>query len=387
MSGPGAVPMVAPADVPAMAREQAEILHSEIARLPKSFRLPVILCYFEGLTLDQAAQRLRWPVGTVRSRLARRRQVPPRTHPPWRRLSIGRGDGVLSPRSASAFVSSHQCAITTRAALSFAAGQAAGGVPSTLAVALAKEVLKSMLLHNLKVAALTLLLLGAIATGGAVEPIAGDAGRTQGTARREARRASPEAGPGSDARHRPRIRPPRKARAQRGDNGLRTTQGAGTGRQPSVHERNSARPGAAMARAGFSSMRRAPHRHGMTSSAPSLSRLAMASAGWSSTRTPNNPPPTSPCARAGHSGPLVRPARPTRSGRQGHGQLDLPSRRWEVRRSPFFMDTPGRFPRLAPDGDLRQRGPLHRARRRQEPPGRAHGRFPAIRQAENSRRD
>ena len=37
-----------------------------------AFRLPVVLCYFEGLTLDEAARRLRWPAGTVRSRLARR---------------------------------------------------------------------------------------------------------------------------------------------------------------------------------------------------------------------------------------------------------------------------------------------------------------------------
>ena len=54
-----------------LAREQAEVLHSEIDRLPGPFRLPVVLCYFEGLTLDEAAQRLRCPAGTVRSRLAR----------------------------------------------------------------------------------------------------------------------------------------------------------------------------------------------------------------------------------------------------------------------------------------------------------------------------
>ena len=65
-------PMVQPAEQPALAREQAEALHEEIGRLPGSFRLPVVLCYFEGLTLDEAARRLRWPAGTVRSRLARR---------------------------------------------------------------------------------------------------------------------------------------------------------------------------------------------------------------------------------------------------------------------------------------------------------------------------
>ena len=74
MIGPGAVvePMVPPADASAMAREQAELLHGEVARLPESFRLPVVLCYFEGLTLDQAAHRLRWPIGTLRSRYGHR---------------------------------------------------------------------------------------------------------------------------------------------------------------------------------------------------------------------------------------------------------------------------------------------------------------------------
>ncbi len=39
----------------------------------RAFRLPVVLCYFEGLSHDEAARRLQWPVGTVRSRLARAR--------------------------------------------------------------------------------------------------------------------------------------------------------------------------------------------------------------------------------------------------------------------------------------------------------------------------
>jgi len=67
-----------PDEQPALAREQAEALHEEIGRLPGSFRLPVVLCYFEGLTLDEAARRLRWPAGTVRSRLARARDKPGR---------------------------------------------------------------------------------------------------------------------------------------------------------------------------------------------------------------------------------------------------------------------------------------------------------------------
>ena len=78
MKGPGPAtsarsePTAPPADRPAIEREQAEALHGEVDRLPRIFRLPVVLCYFEGLTLDEAARRLRCPAGTVRSRLARR---------------------------------------------------------------------------------------------------------------------------------------------------------------------------------------------------------------------------------------------------------------------------------------------------------------------------
>ena len=54
-----------------LAREQAAILYSEIDRLPRAFRMPIVLHYFEGLTLDETARRLRCPAGTVRSRLAR----------------------------------------------------------------------------------------------------------------------------------------------------------------------------------------------------------------------------------------------------------------------------------------------------------------------------
>ena len=67
-------PTVPPADEAIMAREQAKALHGEIERLPERFRLPVVLCYLEGLTVHEAARQLRWSHGTVRSRMARARE-------------------------------------------------------------------------------------------------------------------------------------------------------------------------------------------------------------------------------------------------------------------------------------------------------------------------
>lgn len=50
------------------------ILDEEIQRLPEKYRLPVILCYLEGRTNDEAAKVLRCPRGTVATRLARARE-------------------------------------------------------------------------------------------------------------------------------------------------------------------------------------------------------------------------------------------------------------------------------------------------------------------------
>ena len=61
------------ASCPTAEHEQVRVLHQEIDRLPEKYRQPIVLCYFEGLTHDDAAARLRWPVGSVRGRLARAR--------------------------------------------------------------------------------------------------------------------------------------------------------------------------------------------------------------------------------------------------------------------------------------------------------------------------
>ncbi len=51
--------------------ELGAVLHEEIERLPDRLRLPVVLCYLDGLTRDQAADHLRCTEGSVRGRLAK----------------------------------------------------------------------------------------------------------------------------------------------------------------------------------------------------------------------------------------------------------------------------------------------------------------------------
>jgi RNA polymerase sigma factor (sigma-70 family) len=55
-------------------RELLDILDEELDRLPPRYREPLVLCYLEGLTRDEAAARLGVPAATLKSRLERGRK-------------------------------------------------------------------------------------------------------------------------------------------------------------------------------------------------------------------------------------------------------------------------------------------------------------------------
>ena len=155
-------PSVPGPDQGALAREQAEILYGELDRLPGPFRLAVVLCYFEGLSLDEAASRLRCPAGTVRSRLARacdklRRGLVRRGFA----LSAAGIVSALASQLASASVAPSLCEMTTKAAVRFASGQTVAGTVSASAVALATAVLRSAFVTKVKFVAVAFLALGA----------------------------------------------------------------------------------------------------------------------------------------------------------------------------------------------------------------------------------
>ena len=56
-------------------RELRPVLHTELDRLPKKLRDPLVLCYLEELSYEQAARRLRLPLGTLKARLGRGREL------------------------------------------------------------------------------------------------------------------------------------------------------------------------------------------------------------------------------------------------------------------------------------------------------------------------
>jgi RNA polymerase sigma factor (sigma-70 family) len=70
---------VRPAAVEALdemsAHEAERVLHEELGRLPARYRDPLVLCYLEGRTRDEAARALRCPLGTLKERLTRAREL------------------------------------------------------------------------------------------------------------------------------------------------------------------------------------------------------------------------------------------------------------------------------------------------------------------------
>jgi RNA polymerase sigma factor (sigma-70 family) len=57
------------------ARECQEVLDDELVRLPEKYRAPLVLCCLQGNDREEAARRLGWPVGVVKSRLEQGREL------------------------------------------------------------------------------------------------------------------------------------------------------------------------------------------------------------------------------------------------------------------------------------------------------------------------
>jgi RNA polymerase sigma factor (sigma-70 family) len=167
-------------------------IDEELGRLAEKYRTPIVLCYLEGRTHEEAARQLGWPVGTVRGRLARARELL-RTRLTRRGLAplVGLLDTVLASEGASAAVPEILLDSTVKAAMRTMAGRAATGVVSVSVAALAEGVLSAMFLTKLKLAAVVLLGIGTALTGAGVLVAQSPETRTRNA------RAHGESNPGS----------------------------------------------------------------------------------------------------------------------------------------------------------------------------------------------
>ncbi len=60
---------------PSLFTEAEPLVDDELAYLPARYRLPLLLCCIQGLSHQQAADQLAWPVGTVAGRLSRGKEM------------------------------------------------------------------------------------------------------------------------------------------------------------------------------------------------------------------------------------------------------------------------------------------------------------------------
>jgi RNA polymerase sigma factor (sigma-70 family) len=134
--------------------EQRTMLADELERLPDKYRLPTLLCYYQGLTNEEAAKRLGWPHGTVCGRLARARELL-RTR--LARRGIGLTIGTLSVIPAGQPTELIAATLRTCAA--------AGTCWKPSIAKLAEVTMHAMWLSKVKVAAVTALVVAGLGTG------------------------------------------------------------------------------------------------------------------------------------------------------------------------------------------------------------------------------
>jgi RNA polymerase sigma factor (sigma-70 family) len=173
------LPAVAELPDEASLRELRPVLHEEVQRLPAKYRTPIVLCYLQGLTHEEAARQLGWPKGTVAERLARARELlRKRLSRRGVALSVALSALALAPATASAVVPASLVQAALRTGLQIAAGQALAGLVSPQVVALTEGVIRTMCWNKMKLTAAVVLALGL--AGGGVGLLAG--GRPGGQA-------------------------------------------------------------------------------------------------------------------------------------------------------------------------------------------------------------
>jgi RNA polymerase sigma factor (sigma-70 family) len=145
-------------------RELFAVLDAEVQRLPEKYRDSLVLCYLEERTHVEVARQLGCPLGTLRSRLERGRELlRARLADRGVTLSMTVLAAALSRCGAEASVPGTLLASTLSVVASFPANSLAGGIQSARVLALAQEVTRAMFLTKAKLVAGILLIVSALA--------------------------------------------------------------------------------------------------------------------------------------------------------------------------------------------------------------------------------
>ncbi len=135
--------------------ELCTVVGEEVDGLPIKYRSAVELCHLQGMTYDQAAQLLNWPVATVKNRLAKGR-----LRLRARLVRRGMAPGAVTVGVTTALTDRARAAVPQELVQSTARAATAGaaGAFETAVTQLCHGVLKMMMLEKLKLASLGVIL-------------------------------------------------------------------------------------------------------------------------------------------------------------------------------------------------------------------------------------
>jgi RNA polymerase sigma factor (sigma-70 family) len=167
-------------------RELRAILNEELHRLPEKYRTPLLLCYWEGKTRDEAAEHIGVTAEAFKKYLERARNL-------LKSRLVGRGlvpsaaffAALFAENGAWAAVSSELTQSTVHAAVAFAAGKGASAGVSAAAAVLAEGAIRAMTITKCVTTILATLLLGSVGTGlglGAYQALQGEPSNAPGQA-------------------------------------------------------------------------------------------------------------------------------------------------------------------------------------------------------------
>lgn len=124
-------------------REIREVLDDEIARLPEKYRLPLVLCYLEGYSYEEAAEMTQTGSSALAMRLSRARQK-------LRTRLVKRGVAIGAAALGAAISANASTASVSTAFISKTASAAAGATVTAPVAALVQGGLKGLLVAKLQ---------------------------------------------------------------------------------------------------------------------------------------------------------------------------------------------------------------------------------------------
>lgn len=177
--------------------ERLAVLDEELQRLPERQRAPLLLCYAEGKSQDEAARELGWSRGTLKRRLERGRDI---LRDRLTRRGLALSAAGLTQADLLAAVPATLTATTAKLAALMTAPEAiAATAVSAQAALLAKGMMQSMFLGKVKTASALVLMLGLLGIGTGVvarqtftQPAAPERRQAEAPAREDAKPKRPD---------------------------------------------------------------------------------------------------------------------------------------------------------------------------------------------------